>query len=421
MIEMNLLEEVAANRLEKTGQNKKITISGWTSNSWDVYRIPLKFLYYNDKNGRINTAYKQYQEVNGRLDPEPGDSKYNKIFEKLIYDSNPGALDDTIRSIKEKTQQEPGVVLPDGRVIDGNRRLTALRMFQAEDHIPKDFEAVIIKLDVDSENDEKRIKELELDLQLGREERLPYDPIDRIYDVYNTIEVQKMMTVEEYKKASGAGNTKGINRDIRLANLILRFIDIVSPGGNPADKFYLARELKLDGPIEDIEGTINKLKSSDKESITDAVLAYLAVVKTKEGNVDATRIMRDVKENILNNDDTIQYFLAAVDDKVDDVYDVFENNPIKNGNDLKQTIQSAPELDKSVQELCSSVNRLIYKGKKSAERREALTELQDIRESLQEINCDDFKELTQDELLDAKEALKDIRDIVYKLNEGVMK
>lgn len=72
---MNLLEEVAANRLEKTGQNKKITISGWASNSWDVYRIPLKFLYYNDKNGRINTAYKQYQEVNGRLDPEPGDSK----------------------------------------------------------------------------------------------------------------------------------------------------------------------------------------------------------------------------------------------------------------------------------------------------------------------------------------------------------
>ncbi|EAE1982283.1 ParB/RepB/Spo0J family partition protein, partial [Listeria monocytogenes] len=176
------------------------------------------------------------------LKPQPGNSDYNEIFEKFIYNSNSRALENTLQSIKEKTQQEPGVVLSDGRVIDGNRRFTALRMYQNQDYIPKTFEAVILSLDVNSENDEKKIKELELDLQLGREERVNYDPIDRIFDVYNTIEVEKLMTVEEYKKASGAGNTKGIKRDIRLAKLILQFIEIVSPGGNPVDKFYLARE-----------------------------------------------------------------------------------------------------------------------------------------------------------------------------------
>lgn len=418
---INLLEKVAANQLEKTGQVKKLTVSGQVSNSWEVYKIPLEYLYYNDKNGRINTVYKQYQAENGQLQPEPGNSEYNKIFEKFIYDSNSRALEETLQSIKEKTQQEPGVVLPDGRVIDGNRRFTALRMYQTQDNIPKTFEAVILPLDANSGNDEKKIKELELDLQLGREERVNYDPIDRIFDVYNTIKVEKLMTVEEYKKASGAGNTKGINRDIRLAKLILRFVEIVSPGGNSVDKFYLARELKLDGPIEEIEGTINKLKDREKESITDAVLTHLAVVKSTEGNADVTRIMRDVKTHILKNDEVKQYFLDAVDDKVDDIIDAFSEKPIKSSNDLKQVTKSSPELEKTVTDIQSSIKRLVYKGVKDSERKEALMELNDIRDNLQELNASDFKELTKDEFFEAKEVLSEIRDILFKLNQGMSK
>ncbi|WP_330507656.1 ParB/RepB/Spo0J family partition protein [Enterococcus faecalis] len=250
---MNLLELVAANRLAKTGEEKKLSVSGQgqVRNTHTVYAIPLDYLYYNNQNGRINTSYKKYKAEFGNLEPEVGDSEYNNIFEKFIFDSNQQALKDTVQSIKDKSQQEPGVVLPDGRVIDGNRRFTALRMLQREDNIAKKFNAVILPLD--AKTDEKKIKELELDLQLGREERVNYDPIDRIFDVYNTIVVEKLMTVEEYKKASGAGNTKGINRDIRLAELILKFINIVSPSEEESvekqiDKFYLARDLKLDGP-----------------------------------------------------------------------------------------------------------------------------------------------------------------------------
>ena len=129
---MDLLKKAAANQLEKTGQVKKLIVSGQKSDSWDVYKIPLEYLYYNDKNGRINTVYKQYQANNESLQPALGDSTYNKIFEEFIYKSNSRALDDTLQSIKDKTQQEPCVVLPDGRVIDGNRRFTALRMYQRD-------------------------------------------------------------------------------------------------------------------------------------------------------------------------------------------------------------------------------------------------------------------------------------------------
>lgn len=255
----DLNELIKNGDIEKTTLKKRLTIGG-EPKDYPVYKFPLEYLYYNDQNGRINTVYHQYISNHGKLTPEIGDSKYNEIFERFIYESKKQALKNTQFSISEKGQQEPGVILSDGRVIDGNRRFTALRRIQKETKIQQYFEAVILSFDISKKIDEKKIKELELDLQLGREERVSYDPIDRIFDVYNTIEVQKLMTPEEYKKASGAGNTKGINKDLRLAKLIIKFLSIVAPNENPIDKFYLARELKLDGPLEDIERTINKLK-----------------------------------------------------------------------------------------------------------------------------------------------------------------
>lgn len=177
-----------------------------------------------------------------------------------------------------------------------------------------------------------------MDIQLGREERLNYDPVDRIFDVYNTINIQKILTIDEYKKASGVGNTKGIKRDIRLAELIIKFIQIISPGGDATDKFYLARELKVDGPIEEIESTLSKLKSG-KEETTEAVLTTLAVIKasSKSSGNEPTRKIREIKRNILSNPDVKKHYLETVEDKVDDIMDAFSGNPISKSGDLKKS------------------------------------------------------------------------------------
>ena len=416
---MNLLEKAAANKLRKTGEKKKLSIRNQVDDKYDVYEIPLNCLYYNDQNGRINTLYKKYRAIHGLISPEPGDSEYNRIFEQFIFESNDQAMKDTKMSIDEKSQQEPGVVLPDGRVIDGNRRFTALRMLERERNIPMYFNAVILPLDQKSKTDEKIIKELELDLQLGREERVSYDPIDRIFDVYNTIKVEKIMNEDEYKKASGAKNTRGINRDIRLAELIIKFIEIVSPGGNPIDKFYLARDLKLDGPIEEIESTINKLKSNNVEATKDAVLTYLIASKVVDKQNDATRIMREIKNNILKDNDRLQYFLASADNKVDVIIDTFAENPIESANELKTVIEENNEAGESIFKLISSTERLINKGKIENERTKALIELENVRDSLSEINPEDFLELTQDEIIEARNIISEITDILYKLKKDI--
>ncbi|EGP5072429.1 ParB/RepB/Spo0J family partition protein [Enterococcus faecium] len=420
---MNLLELAAANQLAPTNEMKKLSVSGQVRDTYTVYAIPLKYLYYNNQNGRINTAYKKYKAEFGELEPEVGDSEYNNVFEKFIFDSNQQALKDTTQSIKERSQQEPGVVLPDGRVIDGNRRFTALRMLQKEDNIPKTFNAVILPLDAKA--DEKKIKELELDLQLGREERVSYDPIDRIFDVYNTIVVEELMTAEEYKKASGAGNTKGINRDIRLAELILKFINIVSPSEDleekQIDKFYLARDLKLDGPIEEIEGTITKMNSEHKEAATDAVLVHLAVLKSDDEQKDATRMMRDIKTNILKDTERLNHYVKAVDSKVDVIMEAFEERPINSANDIKVVFSKDEELQKTAATLKYSAGRLVRRGEIDSQRMKALAQLEDMLANLEDMRSEDFDELTVDERLEAKAVIRKIKDVIFKLNKDLIK
>lgn len=409
-----LIEEKS---IEKTTLTKRLTIGGKTKD-YPVYKFPLEYLYYNDQNGRINTVYHQYISNHGKLTPEIGDSKYNEIFEKFIFESKKQALKDTQISISEKGQQEPGVILSDGRVIDGNRRFTALRRIQRDTNIKHYFEAVILSFDIKNKLDEKKIKELELDLQLGRQERVSYDPIDRIFDVYNTIEVQKLMTPEEYKKASGAGNTKGINKDLRLADLIIKFLSIVAPNENPIDKFYLARELKLDGPLEDIERTINKLKK-DKETITQNVLTILAVqiAKSEVGDRDITRKIRDVKYNILDNPEMKEHFISATDEHVDNIIDFFESNPIDKASDLKNNLNNNLEIAEVSSKLLQTTNRLSNKGQITANRRQSLVKLQEIRDILEDLSSEDLKELHEEEFFEAKEILQEIRDLAFKLSK----
>ncbi|MFR7765044.1 MAG: hypothetical protein ACLU05_06495 [Anaerococcus obesiensis] len=212
-------------------------------------------------------------------------------------------------------------------------------------------------------------------------------------------------------------NTRGINRDIRLAKLIIKFIEIVSPIGNPIDKFYLARDLKLDGPIEEIEGTINKLKSDKKEEIKDAVLVHLISSKVVDKQSDSTRVMREFKKNILKDNDRLQFFLASADDKVDTVIDTFQVNPIQSANELKTVIEQNNEARESVVKLIRSTDRLINKGKIENERTKALIELENIRDSLSEIDSEDFSELTQDENIEVREIISEITDILYKLKK----
>lgn len=119
-------------------------------------------------------------------------------------------MDILIKDIEKKGQADPGYVLSDGRLIDGNRRFTARRMLDQDPLVTEQqyFEAVILDdLSVNNQDDKKKIKSLELQIQFGKVDKVNYNPIDRAVDAYKTIVDNNIMTVIEYAEYAGIKKT----------------------------------------------------------------------------------------------------------------------------------------------------------------------------------------------------------------------
>src|SRR5699024_11341294 len=76
----------------------------------------------------------------------------------------------------------------------------------------------------DIQDSKKEIKLLELYLQHGREERIGYNPIDRLVGVYNDVVKNNLITVEEYAK-----NTEQTINEVKKmmdrATLMVEFLE----------------------------------------------------------------------------------------------------------------------------------------------------------------------------------------------------
>lgn len=125
---MNLLKDGIANKIVlKTVATRKLTIDGLTQ-IYPVYKVKLDYLFFNDQNDRIATWISQYKTDNNGKTPDISNlDEYNNVIEKFIIESNPEAIKKTQNNIELVEQREAGVVLADGRIIDGNRRFTCLR------------------------------------------------------------------------------------------------------------------------------------------------------------------------------------------------------------------------------------------------------------------------------------------------------
>ena len=156
---MRLLQDgVREGYIIPTDVTRKITMDGVTK-VYLVYKIKLGCLYYNDQNDRIATWISKYKADNDLEDFDMSDTeRYNNIIQQFIIDSNPTAIEKTKNNINMVDQREPGVVLNDGRIIDGNRRFTCLRLLSSKNKHFEWFEAIILDKDID--NNQKEIKML---------------------------------------------------------------------------------------------------------------------------------------------------------------------------------------------------------------------------------------------------------------------
>lgn len=256
-----LIEE---GRLVKTNSTKRIRYAG-RNEDLPVYRINLKYLYYNDKNGRISTDMSEYKDMSGDIDNLSVDEK-NEIIEQFIYNTDIKRNEKTKKNIKEIGQQKAGVVLADGRIIDGNRRYTCLRQLFRDTQNAKYayFEAIVL----DGLSD-KEIKRLELELQQGEDKPLDYNPIEKLVEVYEYVINNGEFSKQEYANSANLTMAE-VNLRIDKTNLMLDFLDYIGKQG----KFYIARTMQLDGPLQEIRNIKNKLKNDEEKWAKVRVVLY---------------------------------------------------------------------------------------------------------------------------------------------------
>jgi hypothetical protein len=339
----NLIERgIEAKVVHTTDLSRKLTIDGITK-AYQVYKVRLDQLYFNDKNDRIATWISKYKADNNISDIDLTDlESYNSIIHDFIVESNPQAIKSTMANIDLVGQREPGVVLNDGRIIDGNRRFTCLREIAASKGKEEWFETVI--LDYDLKNNEKQIKLLELNIQHGYDKIVDYNPIDRLVGVYNDIVDRKLFTIEEYAKGIDKKPAE-VRKTVDKAILMVEFLEYI----NAPKQFYIARDMKLDGPLQELAAILEKHTDLEtRDAMKNA--AFTNFLVQPEG--DMTRCIRGMKKIVDRSIlDTFLEEQAEISEQVlellpQEITEKEINNVIRTQDNIKAALSTS--LDKAV-------------------------------------------------------------------------
>ncbi|EJQ73453.1 hypothetical protein IG7_00756 [Bacillus cereus HuA2-4] len=302
--------------------------------SGKTYAIPLKYLYYNEQNGRIGVALSDYESINGKLHPGHNE-EYNTIVQNMLSNDDDKTKKDMEvlkRDIAMKGQGEPGYVLRDGRVIDGNRRFTAKRLLDQDPAITEQqyFEAVILDdLSVENIDDRKKIKSLELQIQFGKLDKVDYNPIDRAIDAYKTVSVNTIMTATEYSKFAGLKPNE-VSKLLLEAELIVKFLEFSNT--NP-DNYALAKQLELDGPLQDMIPQYKKFKNTaNADQLLNSLFAKIIQVRsTKE---DYKQEFRQIVKTVVGTKNE-EKFIEEMEESTDTIVEALDKKePIKNNVEL---------------------------------------------------------------------------------------
>lgn len=334
---MNLLEM----NFEKSS-TKKLPLKGKTQ-VLNVYRIPIKHLKYNVKNGRIATFISQYIDENGPL-PEDRE-EFNNIIEKFIIDSNPKAFQNTKNNIKELGQMEPAVVLSDGIVIDGNRRFTVLRQLSKEERNSAQFEYIdAVVLDREIYND-KDIKRLELNLQHGLESRVDYNPVERLVDIYETLIAEDsdtgkpLFSIKEYARDAQM-KENDVKRDKEVAELLLEYLEFL----HQPKKFHIARQQKIDGPLREIHGILKSRKIDESKHFEIKEFLFANLLTLKE---DPTRMIRALRKP-LEDERLKEELLEQSEDSLDEIDEVLSSDEVQNEVEKTGIVNVPSEIQESI-------------------------------------------------------------------------
>ena len=165
-----------------------------------VYRLPLKLLLFNIRNGRFAAELREKeQSLSFKLDPENGE--HAKIIAQLLLKDKKEA-GFLLRDLKEVGQKRAGAISHDGRIINGNRRVAVLTQLMNEEGPQYGFFETVR---LPSNLDPKDLWRIEAGIQLGHEFQVNYGPVNELLKIKEGREAKLSLPV--IAKTLGGDNT----------------------------------------------------------------------------------------------------------------------------------------------------------------------------------------------------------------------
>lgn len=408
----------------KDGLEKRLTIDGENKN-YPSKRIPLDKLFYNDLNGRIATYIEEYNQNNPSENIKnlltTSVEKYNEIIANFIKESaddNFKSFNKTKEDIRQNLQKEVGVVLSDGRIIDGNRRFTALRELYKETGDPKYgyFEAVCLPAPADDNKEGwKKIKLLELNLQFNVDEKRQYNRIDFLVSFWRDAINPETKICEEKQYCYSSGmNGSQFKKNKNIVNLML---DYLNWRGQPFS-FYILKNEKLDGPIEDIVSKKNRIDSKLWEEKKAVIYSYI----TLNDCGDRTRDVRKLLDSLIKGTSLFEEVEKTLESpensiKIAKSVELMNKKGQKSTEDFSklQTYKSNinNQLDNAIKE--GSLNDVYEKS--INEPKEALSKA---LEKLKTIDITFVKNMNQTNKDEINNAIEELQEVVEKIKNATM-
>ncbi|MBT2571120.1 hypothetical protein [Planococcus sp. ISL-110] len=395
---INLIELIEKD-ITLTDGTRNLTVKGEAKNH-KVYRIPLEYLFYNDQNGRIATWISKYNSDNDPLTLDDIEY-YNSVLHGFIKKANENAFGKTKENIEMFGQKIAGVVLKNGRIIDGNRRFTCLREIAAEGE-DLYFNAVI--LDTDAGISDKDIKRLELNLQHAEERPVDYDPIDNLVDIYRDLEQNKTFTIPEYVRNVNKTKTE-VEKTLKKAILMVEFLEFINAKG----KYYIARELNLDGPLQEMVGILNSIDEEKKEDVKSAL--FTALLTSRSG--DLTRRIREIGKEIIKTKNADK-FIEEYEEIVEEVYEDLQEEEEVDLSTINEKISTNVSLKEKSDNI---IRRKIEQNRHETVRNKPVVLLNDALDALNAIDETVVSRMNEENKEEFEEVLKKIHETLNAYSE----
>ena len=402
---VDILEKgLADGSVIKTDMARKLTIGGITK-AFPVYKVRLDLLYYNDQNDRIATWISQYRTEHDGQEPDTGDREaYNHVIEQFIIASNPAAIAATRDNIRQVDQREPAVVLYDGRIIDGNRRFTCLRLLAQENEKFNYLETII--LDRSAGSNVKQIKMLELSIQHGEEGKIDYNPVDLLVGLYHDVVETKLLSVVEYARSTNE-KPGAVRKRIETAQLMVEYLEFI----NAPKQYHIVRDLQLLFPLEELARMLKKCQSNDEAEDLKVCVFTNILMRTSS---DLGRFVRKIKDVMAS-----PFYEEYIGEQMEIAEEVLEKLP-EAGNvtseSLRETVKSNIGL---TQKLERSIDKALIKAHRSESQSRPVAILESANSLLTTITVDMFDDFAPEDFSPVEEQLSRMKAYIEKIQEYI--